>query len=68
MVKFRARKVFRFGPYFRRYSASAGRGGTRGGFTSHGIKIGRLTYNFTTRRWSFDTPGPGSFSGGGRRR
>lgn len=72
-MRWHARKPFRFGPYFRRYSATVGRGGSRGGFTSHGFRfrlgpLGSLTYNLTHRRWTWDHPGPGSFSGGGRRR
>lgn len=61
-VRFRARKTLRFGPYYRIYSSNGGAPRC----TSHGIKIGRLTYNLTTRRWSFDTPGPGSLHGGGQ--
>lgn len=34
--------------------------------TSHGIRLWRFTYNLTTRKWSFDTPGPGAVYGGGR--
>jgi hypothetical protein len=59
------RGVRRVGPYFIRYSASVrdrGRGASAG-WTSQGFKLGRLTVNTTTGRWSYDTPGPGSGSG-----
>lgn len=67
MAKYRARKTWRFGPYFRTYSASAGNGSSRAGFTSHGFRVripivGPVTYNITHRRWTWDNPGPGSIS------
>lgn len=62
-MKFRARKRMGFGPYYRNYAMNGG----MPRFTSHGIKLWRLNFNFTTRRWSFDTPGPGAVYGGGRR-
>lgn len=68
----RGREVLRFGPYFRRYSATANRDGVRGGFTSHGIRVripwlGPVTYNITTRAWTWDSPGPGSVTWRGSR-
>lgn len=38
------------------------------GYRSTSITLWRFTWNFTTKRWSFDTPGPGSISGGRARR
>jgi len=71
--RFRARKVWRIGPYFRNYSASAGEGRARMGFTSHGVRfrlplIGTVTRNFTTGVTTWNSPGPGSVAFGGRRR
>jgi hypothetical protein len=73
MVRWHARKPLRLGPYFRRYSATVRKDGARGGFTSHGFRfplgpLGVLTWNLTHRRWTWDNPGPGSFTWGGRRR
>lgn len=72
-MRWRVRKSPRFGPYFRNYAASADGRGVRGRFTSHGLRLplgplGRLTFNFTIRRWTWDHPGPGSVSGVLRRR
>lgn len=65
-MKYRARKRVKFGStsvhYFRNYSASASTSSARGGFTSHGIKVGPFTYNLTTRTFTWDSPGPGSVS------
>lgn len=58
-----ARKVWRLGPYFRRYSASVTATGSKAGWTSQGVAAGRATANFTTGRWTYDTVGPGSASG-----
>jgi hypothetical protein len=58
-MKFRARKRLRFGPL----QANV----TERGLSSWSIRIWRFTYNLRTRRWSFDTPGPGSVSGKRRR-
>jgi len=41
---------------------------SRRGWRSTSITLGPFTWNFTTKRWSVDTPDPGSFSGGGNRR
>jgi len=64
---FRARHKVKIGSsrlhYFRNYAMSASRAGMGAGFRSHGVRIGRLTLNFTLRRWTFDTPGRGSVSG-----
>lgn len=72
MARFRARKTWRLGPYFRNYSASAGEGRARMGFTSHGFRlriplVGKVTHNLTTKRTTWDSPGPGSWTFGGRR-
>ena len=58
-MRFRARKTFRFGPYYRTY--------TTNGFTSHGFRVWRFNFNLTRKTWSIDTPGLGSLHGGGRR-
>jgi hypothetical protein len=52
-MRFRARKTFRFGPFYMTLTQSGGR--------SFGIKLGPITYNFTRRTTSIDTPGPGGF-------
>ncbi len=49
--RFRARKTFRFGPFYMTI--------TQSGRRSYGIKWGRFSHSFTHRRTSFDTPGPG---------
>lgn len=72
-MRFSARKPLRIGPYFRHYSVSVSHDGADSGFTSHGFRfnlgwLGRFTYNLTHRRWTWDNPGPGSVTGGGRRR
>lgn len=54
-MKFRARKTFRMGPYYRTY--------TQNGFSSHGVRVWRFNYNITRRTWSFDTPGLGAVYG-----
>lgn len=59
-MRFRARKTVTLGPVRLHF--------TERGYTGWGLKVGPWTYSFTTRRWSFDTPGPGSVSGGGRDR
>lgn len=75
-ARFRARKRWQVGPswlhYFRNYAVSLTRGQSRGGFTSHGIRIrlpllGPVTRNLTTGVTTWDSPGPGSISWGGRR-
>lgn len=68
-ARFRARKPFRLGPYFRHYSVSSA-AGMRPRCTSHGFRFrlgpaGTLTYNITHRRWTWDNPGPGSIQFGG---
>lgn len=72
-MRFRARKTWRIGPYFRNYAMSAGEGRNRLGFTSHGFRIriplvGRITHNLTTGKTTWDSPGPGSVVFGSRRR
>lgn len=59
-MKFRAPKTFRVGPLFFRF--------TQRGFSSWGIKVGPWTKNFTRGTTTLDTPGPGSWHFGGRRR
>jgi hypothetical protein len=66
-MRYRARGLYRMGPYFRRFSASAGkrrsqrRGGPpRAGWTSQGFMFGNLTVNTTSRTYTYDTPGPGA--------
>lgn len=56
----RARKTFRFGPFFMTLTQSGNR--------SFGIKIGPFTHNFTRGTTSIDTPGPGGFHHKHRRR
>lgn len=58
-----AKTVWRLGPYFRRYAVSVSRDRSKGGWTSQGFKLGRLTANTTSGRWTYDTPGPGSAAG-----
>lgn len=65
-----ARKPLRVGRYFRNYSVSAKRGrGVKAGWRSQGFKFGRrnhglgpVTVNLTGGKWSWDHPGPGSFT------
>lgn len=59
-MRFRARKTFRFGPLFFSF--------TQRGFSSWGIRLWRYTWNAKTRRSTFDSPGPGSVTWGGRKR
>jgi hypothetical protein len=51
-IRFRARKTFRFGPFYMTLTQSGGR--------SFGIKLGPISHN-TRRTTSIDTPGPGGF-------
>ena len=51
--KFRARKTWRFGPFFVNV--------TQSGRRSYGIKLGPITHNFTRSTTSVNTPGPGGF-------
>lgn len=60
VMRFGARKSFRLGPVRWNW--------THRGPSSLAIRIWRFTYNLTTRRWTFNSPGPGAFSGGGRRK
>ena len=55
-MKFRARKTIRLGPLRFHF--------TERGYSSWGIKVGPYSRNFTSRRTTIDTPGPGSFSWG----
>jgi len=59
-VKFRARKTVRLGPLYWVF--------TQSGFSSWGIKMGRFRRNFTHRRTTIDTPGPGALHSEPRRR
>lgn len=64
-MRYRARKDFRFGPYFRHFSATAGKrrtqrtGRNRIGWTSQGFIFGKATINTTRGTICYDTPGPG---------
>jgi hypothetical protein len=58
-MRFNFRKRVRFGPLFFNF--------TKRGFTGWGIKLWRFTWSARTRRSTFDTPGPGSVSWGGKR-
>lgn len=57
---FKARKQLRFGPF--RVNL------TQRGLSSVSFKVGRFTHNFKTGRNTIDTPGPGSYSWGGKSR
>lgn len=59
-MRFRARKQLRFGPIVINL--------TQRGFSSWGIRIGRFSHNFRTKRSTVNTPGPGSLHFGGRKR
>ncbi len=59
-MRYRARKTLRLGPLFWTF--------TQRGFSSWGIKVGPFTRNFTRGSTSIDTPGPGGFHSGRRRR
>ena len=63
-MRFRARKRFRFGPFFVNFSASGG----RPRFTSWGLKVWRWTWNVTRGTHTVDTPGMGSLHFGGSKR
>lgn len=52
-MKFRARKMFRFGPLYFTF--------TQRGFSSWGVRVGPFTHNFTRKTSSIDTPGLGGF-------
>jgi hypothetical protein len=52
-MRFRARKTFRFGPFYMTVNQSGRR--------SFGIKVWRFSHNFTRRTTHIDTPGPGGF-------
>lgn len=65
-MRYRARKTLRIGPFFQRFAASANTktGKAKAGPTSNGVTfkfplVGRVTYNFTRRQWTWDNPGPG---------
>ncbi len=56
VMRFRARKTLRFGPFVWHW--------THHGPTSWGLRFGRWTWNAKTRRHTVDTPGPGSVTFG----
>lgn len=63
-MKFRMRNRIPLGPFYIHFS--------QGRFTSWGIRVrlgplGAFTKNATTGKWSWNSPGPGAFSGGGRK-
>lgn len=60
MMRFRMRKTISLGPLRLNFSQR--------GFTSWGLRIWRWGWNARTNRQSFDTPGPGGVTWGGRRR
>lgn len=57
---FNLHKRWRFGPLY--FNTSKWR------FTSWGIKWGRYTHNMTTGKTTIDTPGPGTYTYGGKKR
>lgn len=57
---FNWRKRFRLGPLFVNIA--------NGRFTSWGFKWGRYTRNMTSGKTTIDTPGPGSYTYGGKKR
>lgn len=59
-MRFRARKTFRFGPFYMTL--------TQSGRRSFGIKLGPFRHNFTHGTSTVDTPGPGSLHFGRRKR
>lgn len=59
-MRFRMRKSITLGPIRWRFSER--------GYTGWGLRIGRWSWSARTRRHSFDTPGPGGVTWGGRRR
>lgn len=59
-MKFRARKTMKLGPFYWNF--------TQSGFSSWGVKIGRFRRNFTNRRTTIDTPGPGALHSSPKRR
>lgn len=60
VVGFHARKRVRIGPFVLYFAFPPPR------MTSWGIKVGKFTWNAKTRRKTYDTPGPGSYSWGER--
>ncbi|WP_220187277.1 DUF4236 domain-containing protein [Pseudonocardia pini] len=60
MIRFRARKSHRCGPV-RITVNQAGR-------VTWGLKVGPWSWSQSTGRHSLDTPGPGGFTWGGRKR
>lgn len=59
-MRFRARKTFKLGPFLFRF--------TQRGLSSVAIKVGRVTHNLTRGTTTVDTPGPGAWHFGGRKR
>ena len=57
---FKVRKTVRLGPLRLHF--------TQRGFSSWGIKVGRLTWNARTGKTTVDTPGPGYYQTRGRQR
>lgn len=58
-MRFNFRKRVRIWPFVFNF-------GTRG-FTGWGIKVWRYSWSARTRRHTFDTPGPGSVTWGGKK-
>ena len=59
-MRFNFCKRVRFGPLFWNF-------GTRG-LTSWGVKVWRYSWSAKTQQHTFDTPGPGSLTWGGKKR
>lgn len=59
-MRFRWRKTFVFGPLRFRFA--------NGRYTGMSVRVGRWTWQPRTGKHSLDTPGPGSWHWGGRRR
>lgn len=57
-MRYRARKTIRIGPLRLNF--------TQRGFASWGLRIWRWSWNATRGTHSFDTPGPGGVSWGGK--
>lgn len=59
-LRFRARKQINLGPVRLHF--------TQHGYTGYSLHVGPWTWSARTGRHSLNTPGPGGFTWGGRRR